>query len=313
MQKGHKRAIDGELVGMGTFSFIYRKEDIVIKKLRPESSEDTIEHECRMLKLVRGHVNVVEMIDNDLDWYSMEYVDSNLEKIKFKGSPLSKSGQIKGYLVQILKGIDYCHKKGIIHRDLKPQNILVSNLCIVKIADFGMAAKVNSRNVKVRNVSQLYATSWYRAPELLMYFYDYNAAIDIWSVGCILAEMLFGGNALFVCDTQDEAIQLSKIWNIRGTPDLNTYTNLSERKRVQGTLSHRNPLSDFRKYLTKPMNKNPNADLFTPSAIDLLEVALQPNPVLRASAEQLLETKYLAVDRPTPFTNAQLCHARFSQ
>lgn len=314
MQKGHKRTIDGELVGMGTFSFIYRQNDIVIKKLRPESPSDTIEHECRMLKLVRGHINVVEMIDNDNDWYSMEYVDSNLEKVKIKGSPISKAGQIKGYLIQILKGIDYCHKRGIIHRDLKPQNILLSNLCIVKIADFGMAAKVNSRSVKVRNGKQIYATSWYRAPELLLYFYDYNVAIDIWSIGCIFAELLFGGNALFVSDANNEALQLTTIWNIRGTPDLNTYTNPSERKRVQGSLPHRNPLSSFRQYLTKPMNQNANADLFTPSAIDLLEFALQPNPVLRATAEQLLlESKYLTVDRPTPYTTAQLCHARFSQ
>jgi len=124
-----------------------------------------------------------------------------------------------------------------------------------------------------------------------------------------MAELMFG-NALFVCESGEEYHQLQKIWSVRGTPDLNTYTNDWERKTVQQSYARTIPSSSLRTHLTKPVNKNANADLFTPSAIQLLEFALEPNHALRATAKQMMESAYMSVDRPTPFTLPQLRQAK---
>lgn len=314
MHVGQKREWN-EPVGHGTFAVIYRENDVAIKRLRPDVSDSILEREHFLLKQVQGHVNVIRLIERQDDWFSMEYVESNLAKViekEVRGSALSKSGQIKGYLVQLLQGIHYCHQAGIIHRDLKPQNILVTNQCIVKIADFGMAARINTQGVRRRKGESIYATSWYRAPELLLYFADYGASVDVWSVGCIFAEMLFGGNALFP-SMEGETQQLNAIWSVRGTPNPESFSKAHEKKTVQRSIQKRFDLSDMRKRLSKPINQHKNADLFVPTALDLLEKSLDPNYETRSTALQLMKMDYLTTSRPTPFTLEQLTLARFSQ
>lgn len=98
--------------------------------------------------------------------------------------------QIKCYMQQILQGLEHCHSRGILHRDIKGANILVDRKGNLKIADFGLATIINPS--KKQPLTSRVVTLWYRAPELLLGATDYGAAIDLWSVGCILAELFHG-------------------------------------------------------------------------------------------------------------------------
>ena len=92
-------------------------------------------------------------------------------------------------MYQILRGLKYIHTSGIIHRDLKPRNLLVNSNCDLKICDFGLARSINESH-KTDNLTDYVTTRWYRAPELLLKYTNYTPAIDMWSVGCIFAELL---------------------------------------------------------------------------------------------------------------------------
>lgn len=96
--------------------------------------------------------------------------------------------QIKCYMRQLLKGIEHCHSKGILHRDIKTSNILVDNNGRLKIADFGLANFAASRQPLTSRV----VTLWYRPPELLLGSTNYGTNVDMWSVGCVFAELFMG-------------------------------------------------------------------------------------------------------------------------
>lgn len=98
--------------------------------------------------------------------------------------------QIKCYMKQLLCGLEHCHSKGVLHRDIKGSNLLIDNNGNLKIGDFGLAT-VYEPNSKLPLTSRV-VTLWYRAPELLLGATDYGVAIDLWSVGCIIAELLVG-------------------------------------------------------------------------------------------------------------------------
>uniref|UniRef100_UPI00398EC365 cyclin-dependent kinase 6-like n=1 Tax=Pristiophorus japonicus TaxID=55135 RepID=UPI00398EC365 len=143
---------------------------------------------------------VFELIEQDLSVF--------LTKVHEPGLPHKK---IKDIMLQLFRGLDFLHSNRVVHRDLKPQNILVSNSGHVKLADFGLA-RVYSFNMALTPVV---VTLWYRAPEVLLYS-RYTAAVDIWSVGCIFAEML--QLRPFLCGISD-INQLQKIFDILGLPD----------------------------------------------------------------------------------------------
>lgn len=129
---------------------------------------------------------------------------------------------LQKYLYQLLAGIAKCHQHKVLHRDLKPQNLLINREGILKLADFGLA---RAFGIPVKNFTHEVVTLWYRAPDILMGSKNYSTSVDIWSVGCIFAEIvnrkpLFAG--------QDEKEQLQKIFKIRGTPNEEDWPGIKE-------------------------------------------------------------------------------------
>lgn len=98
--------------------------------------------------------------------------------------------QIKCFMWQLLKGMEHCHSRGILHRDIKSSNILVNNEGVLKIADFGLANFFNTKNRQP--LTNRVVTLWYRPPELLLGSTSYGTYVDMWSVGCVFAELYVG-------------------------------------------------------------------------------------------------------------------------
>ncbi|CAJ1348526.1 unnamed protein product [Effrenium voratum] len=128
----------------------------------------------------------------------------------------------KSFLYQLLRGIAYCHAHRVLHRDLKPQNLLINREGSLKLADFGLA---RAFGIPVRSYTHEVVTLWYRAPDVLMGSRKYSTPVDIWSVGCIFAEMV-NGRPLFPGDT--DANQLQKIFKILGTPTAELWPSITE-------------------------------------------------------------------------------------
>ncbi len=148
-----------------------------------------------------------------------EYSDFDLRKLLMMRK--LTEAECLNYLRQILSGLLMCHSNRIIHRDLKPQNILIDDRGNVKIADFGLA---RGFTVPFPELTHEVVTLWYRAPEILLGQASYTPSVDIWSVGCIYAEMLMG-KPLF--EGECEIGQLFKICRVLGTPNESVWAGVS--------------------------------------------------------------------------------------
>ena len=110
--------------------------------------------------------------------------------------------QIKQLMIDLLTSIDILHGKMIMHRDIKPDNILIDKECRLKLADFGLAKKASFLQ---RRKSNAIVSLWYRAPEIILGSEDYFLGVDMWSIGCIFAE-LFSKRPVFMCKSEDEVL-----------------------------------------------------------------------------------------------------------
>ena len=126
------------------------------------------------------------------------------------------------YLYQLLNGIEKCHRHKVLHRDLKPQNLLINREGLLKLADFGLA---RAFGIPVKNFTHEVVTLWYRAPDILLGSKNYTTSVDIWSVGCIFAEIV---NRTPLFAGQNDLDQLTKIFQIRGTPNMDDWPGLTE-------------------------------------------------------------------------------------
>jgi serine/threonine protein kinase len=223
------------------------------------------------------HENIVSLHDvihteNKL-MLVFDYMDKDLKKyMDTQGdrgalNPIT----IKSFMHQLLKGIDFCHTNRVLHRDLKPQNLLINNKGVLKLADFGLA---RAFGIPVNTFSNEVVTLWYRAPDVLLGSRTYNTSIDIWSAGCIMAEM-YTGRPLFPGTTNED--QLVRIFRIMGTPSERTWPGISQYSEYK---------QNFQMYATQDLRVIlPQID---PSGIDLLQRMLQMRPELRISAHDAL-------------------------
>ncbi|XP_062233751.1 cyclin-dependent kinase F-4-like isoform X1 [Phragmites australis] len=214
-------------VGDGTFGSVWRAinkengEVVAIKKMKKKyySWEECIN--LREVKSLRrmNHPNIVKLKEvireNDTLFFVFEYMECNLYQLmKNRGKPFSET-EVRNWCFQIFQALNHMHQRGYFHRDLKPENLLVTKE-LIKIADFGLAREISSEPPYTEYVS----TRWYRAPEVLLQATVYNAAVDMWAMGAIIAE-LFSLRPLF--PGSSEADELYKICGILGTPNQCTW------------------------------------------------------------------------------------------
>ncbi|XP_071054920.1 mitogen-activated protein kinase p38a-like isoform X2 [Onthophagus taurus] len=267
---------------------------VAIKKLaRPFQSAVHAKRTYRELKLLKHmkHENVIGLLDvfyphNDTSqiYLVTHLMGADLNNI-IRTQRLSDE-HVQFLVYQILRGLKYIHSAGVIHRDLKPSNIAVNEDCELKILDFGLARPTETE------MTGYVATRWYRAPEIMLNWMHYNQTVDIWSVGCIMAELLTG-RTLF--PGTDHIHQLNLIMEILGTPTdefMKKITSQSARSYIESL---------------PPVHKKDLKQVFTGAnhlAIDLLRLMLELDSDVRITAEQALAHPYLAqyadpTDEPT--------------
>jgi serine/threonine protein kinase len=263
---------------------------VALKEIHLDSEEGTPSTAIREISLMKElkHENIVSLYDvihteNKL-MLVFEYMDKDLKK--YMDSYQNPNGgtrgaldpaTIKSFMWQLIRGIAFCHDNRVLHRDLKPQNLLINAQGQLKLGDFGLA---RAFGIPVNTFSNEVVTLWYRAPDVLLGSRTYNTSIDIWSAGCIMAEM-FTGRPLFPGTTNED--QLLKIFRLMGTPSERSWPGITQFPEYKQTW----PVyatQEFRTIL-------PQIDAL---GLQLLGQLLQLQPERRCSAQQALAHPWFA-------------------
>mmetsp|Transcript_50954 Transcript_50954/g.125220 ORF Transcript_50954/g.125220 Transcript_50954/m.125220 type:complete len:299 (-) Transcript_50954:50-946(-) len=278
-----------EKIGEGTYGVVYKAKDqvtqqtIALKKIRLEQEDEgvpsTAIREISILKELQ-HPNIVKFLDvvhssNKL-YLVFEFLDQDLKRFMDSqpSGPLDMN-TVKSYLYQLLSGIQFCHARRVLHRDLKPQNLLIDNQGALKLADFGLA---RAFGIPVRHYTHEVVTLWYRAPEVLLGARKYSTPVDIWSIGCIFAEMVMR-QPLFPGDSEID--ELYKIFRALGTPNEESWPGVHE-------------LPDYRTNFPNWPQRHISQSVrnLDEVGLDLLSAMLVYDPSRRISARTALQHKF---------------------
>jgi len=290
-----------EKLGEGTYATVFKgrsrttNEIVALKEIHLDAEEGTPSTAIREISLMKElkHVNIVRLHDVIHTETKLvlifEYCEQDLKKYMDQHGDRGAldPNTVRSFMFQLLKGTAFCHENQVLHRDLKPQNILINRKGELKLGDFGLA---RAFGVPVNTFSNEVVTLWYRAPDVLLGSRTYSTSIDVWSCGCIFAEMISGAPLFRGRDNQD---QLLHIMRIIGTPSDAQFQKIAkETPELQ--------LKQYPRYVKMPFQQIlPKASL---QAIDLLERLLKFDPAERISAAEALSHPYFtSAVTPAPF------------
>ncbi|CAI8591601.1 unnamed protein product [Vicia faba] len=285
-------------IGQGTYSSVYRARDlqtnkiVALKKVKFTNMDpESVRFMAREIILLRklDHPNVMKLegiITSSLSaslYLIFEYMEHDLTGLATLPRNKFTQPQIKCYMQQLLRGLEHCHSRGVMHRDIKGSNLLLDNDGNLKIADFGLATLFQPS--QEQPLTSRVVTLWYRPPELLLGSTNYHVSVDLWSAGCILAEMLAGKP---IMPGRTEVEQLHKIFKLCGSP--------SEEYWKKTKLPHATifkPQQPYKRILSETFKDFPS------SALSLLEVLLAIEPKDRGTASSALENEFFT-SNPLP-------------
>lgn len=274
---------------------------VAIKKITPFDHSMFCLRTLREMKLLRWfhHENIISILDiqkpRDYESFTevyliQELMETDMHRV-IRTQELSDD-HCRYFIYQTLRGLKALHSANVLHRDLKPSNLLLNANCDLKVCDFGLARSAASTDDNSGFMTEYVATRWYRAPEIMLTFKEYTKAIDVWSVGCILAEML-SSKPLF--PGKDYHHQLTLILEVLGTPTMEDYYGIKSRR-----------ARDYIRQL--PFTKKIHFQTIFPKtselAVDMLEGLLAFSPARRMTVENALKHPYLEdyhdpADEPT--------------
>ncbi|KAG1690646.1 hypothetical protein DVH05_023356 [Phytophthora capsici] len=297
-------------VGSGTYGEVFKcqhkltKDIVALKKLRPDVEKNgfpvTSIREMKILKYLK-HPNILELkeiVSSSAPpkegkrpplYFAFEYMEHDLSGLLNHPRVKFTRTQIQCYMRQLLTGIAFMHRNKIIHRDIKASNLLLNNQGMLKVGDFGLSRFWNEVNAKAGRYTNKVVTLWYRPPELLMGSTSYDFSVDVWSIGCIFAELLLGKPIL---QGKTEIEQLQLIFGLCGMPTEETWPGFFK---LPGADSFQ--MDD--KYVCPLRDRFKN---FPPHAVDLLEKLLQLDPAKRVTAAEAMDHDY--------FWRVQTCKTR---
>lgn len=301
--KGTKSSYEAiEFLGQGQFATVFKAKDlngriVAVKKIKLGNQDEirdgvnrTALREIKILRELK-HENVITLVDVFGHGSNIslvyDFMDTDLEVIIKDYNIVLTQPHIKAYTIMTLRAIEYLHKLWILHRDLKPNNLLVNSSGVLKVGDFGLAKSFGSPN---RELTHQVVTRWYRCPELLFGARLYGSGVDMWSIGCIIAELLLREPFLQGGTDLD---QLNVIFSKLGTPSTDSWPHVDE-------------LPDYVTF--RPQPGQPLHQIFSAapdSLIELIAGMLQCNPLNRISAAQALQSKYFS-DHPCPTLSTKL-------
>ncbi|CAH2065931.1 unnamed protein product [Thlaspi arvense] len=284
----------------GTYGVVYRAKDkktgeiVALKKVKMEKEREgfplTALREINIL-LSFHHPSIVDVkevvVGSSLDsiFMVMEYMEHDLKALMESMKQRFSQSEVKCLMLQLLEGVKYLHDNWVLHRDLKTSNLLLNNRGELKICDFGLARQYGS---PLKPYTHLVVTLWYRAPELLLGAKQYSTAIDMWSLGCIMAELLSKA-PLFNGKTEFD--QLDKIFRILGTPNESIWPGFSKLPGVKVNFV-KHQLSSFRYNLLRkkfPATSFTGSPVLSDAGFDLLNKLLTYDPERRITVDDALK------------------------
>ncbi|TRZ01702.1 hypothetical protein DNTS_003588 [Danionella cerebrum] len=287
-------------LGKGAYGIVWKAVDrrsgetVAVKKIfdafRNRTDAQRTFREIMFLQEFGDHPNIVKLLNvirakNDKDIYLVfEFMDTDLHAVIKKGNLLTDIHK-RYVMYQLLKATKYLHSGNVIHRDQKPSNILLDSDCFLKLCDFGLARSLYQIQEDAGNpaLTEYVATRWYRAPEILLGSSRYTKGVDMWSVGCILGEMLLGKPLFPGTSTINQIERIMSVIPHPSTEDVHAIRSEYGASVIQRMLLR--PQAPLDQILPASV---------PPDALDLLNRLLLFNPDKRLSAEAALRHPYVS-------------------
>lgn len=288
-------------LGKGAYGIVWKAIDrrtgevVAVKKIfdafRNQTDAQRTFREIMFLQDFGDHPNIIKLhnvikAENDKDIYLVfEFMETDLHNVIKRGNIL-KDVHKRYIMYQLFRATKYLHSGNVIHRDQKPSNILLDSECMVKVCDFGLARSLSQISIDSEtgdpNLTEYVATRWYRAPEILLASHRYTKGVDMWSLGCILAEMLIG-KPLFPGSST-----INQIEKIMATIPRPTKEDIASIRSAYGSSVLDKAGSKPKKTMEDLMEDAPK------DAIDLCRKLLQFNPDKRITADEALRHPYVS-------------------